>query len=152
VLFRSGATLPVTLQCAKERLGISEKTAGFSLPFCTAVNMNACAGFITITVLFVAMSNGMTFSVFELLAWVLVATIAAIVNAGVPMGCYFLSLALLTTMNVPLNLMFVLLPFYAMIDMVDTAINVCSDAFVTAAVDTDLQAQGETQPAETVHG
>lgn len=39
----------------------------------------------------------------------------------------------------PLNLMFVILPFYAFIDMVETAINVWSDACVTAAVDKDLK-------------
>lgn len=134
----SGATLPVTLQCATERLGISPKVAGFSLPLCTAINMNGCAGFITITVLFVSMSNGIVFSPLELGLWVFVATLAAIGNAGVPMGCYFLSLALLTTMNVPLNLMFVILPFYTFIDMLETAINVWSDACVTAAVDKDV--------------
>lgn len=134
----SGATLPVTMQCATERLGISPKVAGFSLPLCTAINMNGCAGFITITVLFVSMSNGIVFSPLELGLWVFVATLAAIGNAGVPMGCYFLSLALLTTMNVPLNLMFVILPFYTFIDMLETAINVWSDACVTAAVDKDV--------------
>ncbi len=134
----SAATLPVTLTCAKERLGISDKVAGFSLPLCTTINMNACAGFITITVLFVAMSNGMTFTAFELAAWVLVATLAAIGNAGVPMGCYFLSLALLTTMNVPLNLMFIILPFFTLLDMLETSINIWSDACVTAVVDKEI--------------
>lgn len=135
----SAATLPITMQCATERLGVSQKTAGFSLPLCTAINMNGCAGFIIITVLFVSMSNGLVFSPFELGAWIFIATLTAIGNAGVPMGCYFLSLALLTAMNVPLNLMFVILPFYAFIDMVETAINVWSDACVTAAVDKDIQ-------------
>lgn len=131
----SAATLPLTLQCAKERLGISEKTAGFSLPLCTAINMNACAGFIIITVLFVAMSNGIDFSILEMLAWVFIATLAAIGNAGVPMGCYFLALALLSTMNVPLTLMFLILPFYTFLDMLETTINVWSDACVTSVVD-----------------
>lgn len=133
----SAATLPLTLQCAKERLGISDKTAGFSLPLCTAINMNACAGFIIITVLFVAMSSGVEFSILEMLAWVFIATIAAIGNAGVPMGCYFLSLALLTTMNVPLTLMFIILPFYTFLDMLETTINVWSDACVTSVVDAE---------------
>lgn len=113
----SAATLPITLQCAKERLGISEKTAGFSLPICTTINMNGCAAFIIITVLFVATSNGIHFSVAELIAWIFIATLAAVGNAGVPMGCYFLSLALLTSMNVPLDLMFVILPFYVFLDI-----------------------------------
>lgn len=133
----SAATLPLTLQCAKERLGISEKTAGFSLPLCTAINMNACAGFIIITVLFVAMSNGIDFSLLEMLAWVFIATLAAIGNAGVPMGCYFLALALLSTMNVPLTLMFIILPFYTFLDMLETTINVWSDACVTSVVDAE---------------
>lgn len=131
----SAATLPITLQCAKERLGISEKTAGFSLPICTTINMNGCAAFIIITVLFVSMSNGIHFSVAELIAWIFIATLAAVGNAGVPMGCYFLSLALLTSMDVPLDLMFVILPFYVFLDMLETAINVWSDACVTAIVD-----------------
>jgi len=133
----SAATLPVTLQCAKERLGVKEKIAGFSLPLCTAINMNGCAGFIIITVMFVAMSNGFDFSLLEMLAWIFIATLAAIGNAGVPMGCYFLSLALLSTMNVPLTLMFVILPFYAFIDMLETSINVWSDACVTCIVDAE---------------
>ncbi len=131
----SAATLPITLQCAKERLGISEKTAGFSIPICTTINMNGCAAFIVITVLFVSMSNGMHFSVPELIAWIFIATLTAVGNAGVPMGCYFLSMALLTSMNVPLDLMFVILPFYVFLDMLETSINVWSDACVTAVVD-----------------
>lgn len=47
-------------------------------------------------------------------------------------------MALLTAMNVPLNLLFVILPFYAFIDMVETSINVWSDACVTSAVEKDL--------------
>lgn len=134
----SAATLPLTMQCAQERLGISQKTSGFSLPLCTAINMNGCAGFIIITVLFVAMSNGVMFTPLELITWIFIATLTAIGNAGVPMGCYFLTMALLTAMNVPLNLLFVILPFYAFIDMVETSINVWSDACVTSAVEKDL--------------
>jgi Na+/H+-dicarboxylate symporter len=51
------------------------------------------------------------------------------------MGCYFLSMALLTSMDVPLDLMFVILPFYVFLDMIETSINVWSDACVTAVVD-----------------
>lgn len=135
----SAATLPITLQCAIDNLNISKKTANFSLPLCTAINMNGCAGFVIITVLFVCMSNGIDFSLLEMLAWVLVATLIAIGNAGVPMGCYFLSLALLSTMNVPLTLMFVILPFFVFLDMLETAINVWSDACVTSVVDAEIK-------------
>jgi len=136
----SSAALPMAIQCAEHRNGISPKVANFSLPLCTTINMNACAGFILITVLFVSMSNGMVYTLPEMAAWIFIATLAAIGNAGVPMGCYFLSSAFLAAMNVPLNILGVILPFYAMIDMLESAINVWSDSCVTAIVDKELNA------------
>ena len=62
------------------------------------------------------------------------ATLAAIGNAGVPMGCFTLSMALLAYLEVPLQAMGLILPFYAFIDMLESAINVWSDACVTAVV------------------
>lgn len=130
----SNAALPLAMQCAEERAKISRQVAGFSFPLCTTINMNGCAAFILTTVLFVATSNGMVFSTVEMIGFVFIATIAAIGNAGVPMGCYFLSSAILAAMNVPLNILGVILPFYAIVDMIETAINVWSDSSVTAVV------------------
>lgn len=130
----SNAALPLAMQCAEERANIPRSIAAFSFPLCTTINMNGCAAFILTTVLFVSISQGMIFSPVEMIAFIFIATIAAIGNAGVPMGCYFLSGAILATMNVPLNILGVILPFYAMIDMVETAINVWSDSCVTAVV------------------
>lgn len=81
--------------------------------------------------------------------WIFIATLAAVGNAGVPMGCYFLASAFLAAMDVPLNILGVILPFYTMIDMVESAINVWSDACVTAVVNkevTDELAQGAVIP------
>ena len=134
----SAATLPTAIKCAEERAHISKKVAGFSLPLCTTINMNGCAAFILTTVLFVSMSNGFAFSLPEMVMWIFVATIAAVGNAGVPMGCFFLSSAFLAAMNVPLNILGVILPFYTFIDMIETAINVWSDSCVTAIVEKEV--------------
>lgn len=136
----SSAALPMAIKCAEERVKISKKVASFSLPLCTTINMNACAAFILITVLFVSMSNGVVFSVSEMALWIFIATIAAVGNAGVPMGCYFLSSAFLAAMNVPLNILGIILPFYTLIDMLESAINVWSDSCVTAAVQSEITA------------
>lgn len=138
----SSAALPMAIKCAQERAGISSKVASFSLPLCTTINMNACAAFILTTVLFVSMSQGMTYSPLEMVMWVFIATIAAVGNAGVPMGCYFLSSAFLASMNIPLNILGVILPFYALIDMLESAINVWSDACVTAVVNKEIADEG----------
>lgn len=135
----SSATLPTAMRCAEENLGISKKLSSFTFPLCTAINMNGCAAFIFTTVLFVSMSNGLNYSIPEMFVWTFVATIAAVGNAGVPMGCFFLSSAFLAAMNVPLNILGVILPFYTMIDMLETAINVWSDSCVVSVVDKEVR-------------
>lgn len=130
----SAAALPMAIRCAEENAGISKRVASFTLPLCTTINMNACAAFILITVLFVSMSQGMTYTYPEMGLWIILSTIAAIGNAGVPMGCYFLASAFLAAMNVPLHILGIILPFYSMIDMLESAINVWSDSCVAAIV------------------
>lgn len=139
----SSAALPSAVDCAVQGMGVSNKVARFSMPLCITVNMNACAAFILITVLFVSQSNGVHYSMFELISWILIATIAAIGNAGVPMGCYMLSSAFLAAMNIDLQLMILILPFYSFIDMLESAINVWSDSCVTVMVNQELEQENE---------
>ncbi|MBT3394299.1 MAG: dicarboxylate/amino acid:cation symporter [Waddliaceae bacterium] len=134
----SNAALPTTMECAQENAGVSQKVASFSLPMCSVINMNGCAAFIITTVLFVSMSAGMAYSIPEMIAWIFIATLAAIGNAGVPMGCYFISSAFLIGMNAPLYIMGIILPIYTLIDMIETALNVWSDSCVTTIVDKEL--------------
>lgn len=131
----STAAMPTAIDCAEGAMGVKPQIARFSFPLCTSINMNACAAFILVTVLFVSETFGISFTIYEKVTWILIATVAAIGNAGVPMGCFFLASALLSTMNVPLTLMGVILPFYALLDMLESAINIWSDSCVTLIVD-----------------
>ena len=135
----SASSLPISMKCAEKNLHVSSKVCGFSFPFCITINMNGCAAFIFTTVLFVSMSYGISFSIFDMLMWVFIATIAAFGNAGIPMGCYFMASAFLAAMNVPLELLGVILPIYTVIDMIETSLNVWSDACVTAIVDKEIR-------------
>lgn len=139
----SSMALPLAIEKTKDRLGVKESVANLTLPLCTTINMNGCAAFILITTLFVSMSQGVVFSSFDLVIWVFVAVIAAIGNASIPMGCYFLASAILSSMGLDLTLMGVILPIYAFIDMVETALNVWSDCCVTVLVDQDLKNEHE---------
>ncbi|MCB1114847.1 MAG: dicarboxylate/amino acid:cation symporter [Chlamydiia bacterium] len=141
----SSATLPLALDCAKNRLGVSDKTASFSLPLCSIINMNGCAAFILITLFFVCSSYGMTFTVWEMIPWIFLATFAAIGNAGIPMGCFFLTTAFLLGMGVPIEMMKMIVPLYSLFDMVETALNVWSDSCITTVVDKEL-ATGSLSP------
>jgi len=142
----SAAALPMAMRCAEENVGISRRVASFTLPLCTTINMNACAAFILITVLFVSMSQGVVYSLPEMCLWIVLATIAAIGNAGVPMGCYFLASAFLASMNIPLHLLGVILPFYTLIDMLESAINVWSDSCVAAIVQKEISNDQVLEP------
>ncbi len=135
----SAGTLPVTMTCAEENNKVHPTVSRFVLPICTTINMNGCASFILITVLYLMQNNGAVIGPSTLLVWVLIATVAAIGNAGVPMGCYFLAASLLSSMNVPIYLLGIILPFYTLLDMVETALNVWSDSCVATLVNKDTQ-------------
>ena len=135
----SAATLPVTMQSAEERLGVSKRVSRFVLPICTTINMNGCAAFILVTSLYVMQNGGMALSWPTMLLWVLISVVTAVGNAGVPMGCYFLTLSLMAGVGAPVAVMGLILPIYTIIDMVETAENVWSDSCVCAMTDHDLK-------------
>ncbi|MFP3021860.1 MAG: dicarboxylate/amino acid:cation symporter [Wolbachia sp.] len=137
----SSATLPTTIECVQNKLKVPNKLSSFILPICTTINMNACAAFILITVMFVAEMNGHIFSLSEMFIWIFLATGAAIGNAGVPMGCYFMATSYLVSMNVPLYIMGLILPIYTIIDMFETAINVWSDICITQIINKEFKTQ-----------
>ena len=134
----SAATLPVTMQSAEERLGVRKDIARFVLPICTTINMNGCAAFILVTSLFVMQNGGTTLTLGTILLWILISVISAIGNAGVPMGCFFLTLSLMSGIGAPVAILGIILPIYTIIDMVETAENVWSDSSVCAMTNHDL--------------
>lgn len=135
----SAATLPVTMDNAEKRLGVAPSTARFVLPICTTVNMNGCAAFILVTSLFVMQNNGMDISWPTMLLWLFISVLSAFGNAGVPMGCYFLTLSLMSGIGADVSIMGIILPIYTVIDMVETAENVWSDSCVCAITDRTLK-------------
>ncbi|MGN0221515.1 MAG: dicarboxylate/amino acid:cation symporter [Prevotella sp.] len=134
----SAATLPVTMESAERRLGVSSKVTRFVLPICTTINMNGCAAFILVTSLFVMQNGGTELNLPTMLLWLLLSVVSAIGNAGVPMGCFFLTLSLMTGIGAPVGIMGIILPVYTIIDMVETAENVWSDSCVAAMTDHDI--------------
>jgi len=134
----SAATLPVTMNTAEDRLGIRSIIARFVLPICTTINMNGCAAFILVTSLFVMQNGGTPLTFPTILTWIVISVVSAVGNAGVPMGCYFLTLSLMSGIGAPVAIMGIILPIYTIIDMVETAENVWSDSCVAALVDHDL--------------
>ncbi|MBP3730460.1 MAG: dicarboxylate/amino acid:cation symporter [Mailhella sp.] len=143
----SAGTLPVTLASAEDNLGLDRRVTRFVLPICTTINMNGCAAFILVTSLFLMQNAGLELSMGTMIVWLFVSVLAAVGNAGVPMGCFFLTLSLMSSMNVPVDLMGVILPIYAVIDMIETCVNVWSDSCVASMTDNDLHGRLPAMPA-----
>ena len=135
----SVATLPVTVQSAEQRVGVNPKISRFILPICTTINMNGCAAFILITSLFVMQQSGIELTWGTMALWFLLSIISAVGNAGVPMGCYFLTFSLMTGVGANVAVLGLILPIYTVIDMVETAVNVWSDSCVCAMTNHDLK-------------
>ena len=135
----SSGTLPLTIEAAEQRMGVKKEVSRFVLPLCTTINMNGCAAFIFTTVIYMMQNYGIEISGFTILSWILISTIAAVGNAGVPMGCFFLSASLLSSMDVPMPLLGMILPIYSVIDMLETSLNVWSDSCVASVVDKETE-------------
>ena len=137
----SAATLPVTMESAENRLGVRKEVSRFVLPICTTINMNGCAAFILVTSLFVMQNGGTPLTLGTILLWILISVVSAVGNAGVPMGCFFLTLSLMSGIGAPVAILGVILPIYTVIDMVETAENVWSDSCVASMVNHDVAVQ-----------
>ena len=86
-------------------------------------------------------NDGVALTLPVILLWILIAVVSAVGNAGVPMGCYFLTLSLMSGFNSASGILGVILPIYAIIDMIETAVNVWSDSCVCAMVDKSIKAE-----------
>lgn len=135
----SAGVLPITLKNSEENMRLDPEVSRFVLPLCISINMNGCAAFIFITVLYVMQNEGINITYDTIIIWVLIASIAAIGNAGVPMGCFFLSLSFLSSMDISVSLLGIILPFYSIIDMLETSLNVWSDSCIAIMVDKDVK-------------
>ena len=139
----SSAALPTTLKCSIKDIGLSNKVASFSLPICATINMNGCAAFILMSLLFVFECNGYVVGITDIMTWIFLAMAGAIGNAGVPMGCYFMASTMLVALGMPLDIMVVWLPMHRILDMYETALNVWSDVCVTSIISKKSEGKNE---------
>ena len=142
----SAATLPVTLATAENNLKVNPAVSRFVLPICTTINMNGCAAFIFVTSLFLMQNAGFQLTASTVIPWLFISVLAAVGNAGVPMGCFFLTLSLMSSVGAPIGIMGLILPIYTIIDMIETAENVWSDSTVCAITDHELKGELAEDP------
>lgn len=130
----SAATLPVTIECVEENLGVSKNIAGFVLPIGATVNMDGTSLYQTIAVLFLAQLHMVDLSFAQQLTIVLTATLASIGSAAVPSGGLVMLMIVLTSVGLNPAWIAIIFPVDRILDMCRTVVNVTGDTTVAAIV------------------
>ena len=138
----SNATLPVTMECAEENLGVSEEVSSFVLPLGATINMDGTALYQGVAAIFIAQVYGLSLTVGDQITIVLMATLASIGAAGVP-GIGIITLTMvLQTLGLPLEGIALILGVDRILDMCRTTVNITGDAsaaLVVAATEGELE-------------
>jgi Na+/H+-dicarboxylate symporter len=124
----SSATLPVSLECAQDRAGVSEPVASFVMPLGATVNMSGTALYECTAALFIAQAYGIDLSFTQQLYIVILATFTAIGVAGVPAASLVAISVILGAVGLPLEGIGLLLVTDRLLDMARTAMNIYGDA------------------------
>lgn len=124
----SAATLPVTMERAKEHLGVDEDVASFVLPIGATVNMDGTALYQAVAAVFIAQTYGMDLSLSAQLGIILTATLASIGSAAVPGAGVLMLIIVLAQAGVPEAGVALILAVDRPLDMLRTVANVTSDA------------------------
>ena len=130
----SSGTLPVSIECARKNLGVSEGVAGFVLPVGATINMDGTAIYQGVLALFIAQAFGIDLSAGQYAMIILTATLASIGTAGIP-GAGLIMLGLvLTAAGLPLEGVALIAGIDRILDMARTTVNVAGDLMTTTLV------------------
>jgi Na+/H+-dicarboxylate symporter len=130
----SAGTLPVSIECARKNLGVSQGVAGFVLPVGATINMDGTAIYQGVLALFIAQAFGVDLNGGQYLMIILTATLASIGTAGVP-GAGLIMLGLvLTSVGLPLEGVALIAGIDRILDMARTTVNVAGDLMTTTLV------------------
>lgn len=130
----SNATIPLSIETLKDRLGISSKISSFTIPLGATINMDGTAIMQGVAVVFIADAYGIELTGAMLATVIATATLASIGTAGVP-GVGLITLAMvLTSVGLPTEGIALIMGIDRIIDMLRTAVNVTGDAICTTIV------------------
>ena len=127
------ATLPVNMEACDE-MGISKQTSGFVLPLGATINMSGNAIYYALLAIFFAQFYGIELGMAEYVSIVVVCSLGAIGQAGVP-GPTLLAAAVLVAAGIPLEGLPLFYALDRIFDMIRTTLNITGDAACAAVVD-----------------
>jgi len=131
----SKATLSTAMTQLQDRMGVSKTNSNFLLPLGVCINMDGTAIYLGICALFFAQAYGIDLTYQNYLMLVLTCTLGSIGAAGIPSGSIIFMSMVLTSVNLPIEGIGIILGVDRILDMVRTTINITGDSAITLIVD-----------------
>lgn len=130
----SSGTLPVTISVTKKKYGVSDELAEFILPLGATMNMNGAVVYYAAAVMFVSQIYGVAMDLSQQVLIIILATIISIGSPGIPGGGIVMTIMLLTTMGLPMEIVGMIAGIYRIIDMGHTTLNVTGDVITSLCI------------------
>ena len=130
----SAATLPVTMECVRDNMGVSENITNFVLPIGATVNMDGTSLYQAVAVIFMAQMHMVDLSLGQQLTIVLTATLASIGSAAVPSAGLVMMIIVLQSVGLNPAWIAIIFPVDRILDMCRTVVNVTGDASVSTII------------------
>ena len=132
----SAATLPLTMETAEGKLGISEEVSSFVLPLGATINMDGTSLYQAVAAIFLAQVYGMDLGLSGQLTIILTATLASIGSAAVPGAGMVMLIIVLASVGIPTEGIALIFAVDRPLDMIRTAVNVTGDSTITSIIAT----------------
>ncbi|KAJ8921827.1 hypothetical protein NQ315_008459 [Exocentrus adspersus] len=130
----SSATLPVTIRCLEDNLGVDTRVARFCLPIGSTINMDGTGLYEAVAAIFIAQVRNVDLGIGKLIAISITATAASIGAAGIPQAGLVTLVMVLDTVGLDAGDVTLILALDWLLDRFRTAINVMGDSFGAAVV------------------
>jgi Na+/H+-dicarboxylate symporter len=131
----SSATLPVTIRCAEENAGVSNRVSSFVLPLGATINMDGTALYECVAAVFIAQAYGISLTFYEQFIVVITALLASVGAAGIPMAGLVMIFIILKAVGLPDEGVGLILAVDRILDMCRTTVNVWSDSCGAAIIE-----------------
>jgi len=146
----STATLPVTMECAEVKAGVSKRSTEFVLPLGATINMDGTALYEAAAAIFIAQAYSevnpdFSLTLVQQATIAITATLAAIGAAGIPEAGLVTMLIVLNAVQLPLELIGLILPVDWLLDRFRTAVNAFGDSIGSAVMDQSFE---DAKPVE----
>ena len=130
----SAATLPVTMECVEDNLGVDKEVTSFVLPIGATINMDGTSVYQGVAAVFIAQAFGLDLSLAAQLGIIFTATLASIGTAAVPSAGIVMLVIVLAQAGIPEAGLALIFAIDRPLDMCRTVVNVTGDAAVSMFV------------------